>query len=116
MISLTLFQGFINYVLKVVEEARQGVQVGGSEISGILFGDDCAGMSATPDGLGSRLSQRWNLLGSGDTQQMSTTVFVIIGNKSTVQGADLREKWGDEELPRVDRYTYLDVKSSDDCK
>ena len=47
----TLFQVFINDLLKVVEAVGQGVVVGKPSVSGMLFADDFVGMSDTPEGL-----------------------------------------------------------------
>ncbi|CAB1100107.1 unnamed protein product [Ectocarpus sp. CCAP 1310/34] len=52
-LSPTLFQVFINDLLKVIEAVGKGVKVGETEtsVSGMLFGVDFAGMSDTSEGL-----------------------------------------------------------------
>ena len=41
----------INDLLKIVEAVGQGVEVGETSVSGMLFADDFVGMSDAPEGL-----------------------------------------------------------------
>lgn len=58
-------------MLKIVEALGQGLEVGEIEVFGLLFADYLVGSPGTRDGL---LKQRWHVLGSGDSQQMSRSV------------------------------------------
>ena len=47
----TVMQSFINDMLKVVEQAKLGVQLNGKKIGGILFADDFVGVSDSKESL-----------------------------------------------------------------
>ena len=50
-LSPTLFKVFINDIIRVIEAAKQGVNVGEDTISGLMFAHDFVGTAETPDGL-----------------------------------------------------------------
>ena len=112
-LSPTLFQIFINDMLKVVEAVGEGVEVGDHSVSGLLFADDFVGMADTPEGLQKQIdaalkfTRKWRL--SANVKKCA----VMICNE--VEPIDFKWKWGDEELPRVDQYTYLGVEFEKNC-
>ena len=40
---------------------------------------------------------------------------VVVCNEDKVNPGNLKRKWGEDELPIVDQYTYLGVEISKDC-
>ena len=40
---------------------------------------------------------------------------VVVCNEDEVNPVNFKWKWGEDELPIVDQYTYLDVEISKDC-
>ena len=50
-LSPNLFKVYVDYMILAVEAAKQGVTMGGDTVSGLMFADDLAGISETPEGL-----------------------------------------------------------------
>ena len=62
-LSLNLFKVYINDMVVAVEAAKQGVTVGEDTVSGLMFADDFAGISETPEGLQKQIEKT---LGNGE--------------------------------------------------
>ena len=111
----TLFQVFINDLLKVVEAVGQGVVVGETSVSGMLFADDFVGMSDTPEGLqlqinaAKEFTDKWRLCAN----VKKSAVMVCNGDRK--EPVEVEWKWGVEDLAVVDQYTYLGVEIANDC-
>ena len=105
--SPTLFQVFINDLLKVVKAVGQGVDVGESSVSGMLFADDFVGISDTPEGLQMQIDAAKEF---ADKWRFSANVkksAIMVCNEDKQKPVEYRWKWGVEELAVVDQYTYL---------
>lgn len=76
---------FINDILKVVEAAGQWVNVGESELPGLLFTNDFAGVSDNPEGLQMQIdaamefARNWRL--SGNAKKCA----VMVRNDSRIE-------------------------------
>ena len=113
--SPTLFKIYINDLIRAVEAVRQGVQVGGKSVSGLMFADDFVGVSETPEGLQEQIdaavgyTRKWRL--SANVGKCA----VVVCNEDKKNPVEFKWKWGEEELPVVDKYTYLGVEISKEC-
>ncbi|CAB1111959.1 GT28 [Ectocarpus sp. CCAP 1310/34] len=101
--SPTLFKIYINDLIRAVEAVRQGVQVGGKSVSGLMFADDFVGVSETPEGLQEQIdaavgyTRKWRL--SANVGKCA----VVVCNEDKKNPVEFKWKWGEEELPVVDR-------------
>ena len=96
-LSLILFSVFINGLLKDVEEAGLGIEIGnGNRMGGMLFADDFVGVSESRESLQKltdvvyRYCNRWRL--KANVSKSAVMVF----SKDRVEGS---WKWGEHELP-----------------
>ena len=109
-----LFKVYINDMLVAVEAAKQGVTMGEDTVSGLTFADDFVGISETPEGLQKQVekaleyTRKWRV-----TANVQNCAVVICNDK--VNPVNFKWKWGEDELPIVDQYTYLGVDTSTDC-
>ena len=80
-------------------------------MSGLILTDDFAGISETPEELQKQLFNRegarihW---GRRVTAHVNGRA-VCLCNKEKVNPVHFSRKWGEDELPIVDQYTYLGV-------
>ena len=96
---------FINDMLKVVEQAKLGVQLSsGKKIGGMLFADDFVGVSDSKESLQKlidvvhRYCNKWRL--KANVSKSAVMVF----SRNSVEGG---WKWGEHKVPKVSSYTYL---------
>ncbi|CAB1099601.1 unnamed protein product [Ectocarpus sp. CCAP 1310/34] len=81
--SPTLFKIYINDLIRAVEAVRQGVQVGGKSVSGLMFADDFVGVSETPEGLQEEIdavvgyTRKWRL--SANVGKYAVVVYTYLG-------------------------------------
>ena len=95
-----------------VEAAKQGVMVGEDTVSGLTFADDFVGISETPQGL---LKQKEKALEYTIKWRLIANVkicAVVVCNEDKVNPITFNWKWGEDELPIADQYTYLGVEIS----
>ena len=81
-------------------------------MSGLIFGDDFVRISETPEGLQKKLEKALE-----HTMKLRVTVnvkkcAVVVGNEDKVNPVNFSWKFGEDELPMVDQYTYLGVDIS----
>ena len=111
-LSPTLFKVFSNDMIKAVETTKQGVKVGEDMVSGLMFADDFVGLAETPEGLQTQIekaleyTRKWRI-----TANINKSA-VLICNEDNKNPVEFKWKWGEEELPIVDQYTYLGVEIS----
>lgn len=113
--SPTLFKVFINDLIRAVEAVGQGAPVGEDSVSGLTFADDFVGISETPEGLQKQIDAA---LGYTRKWRLSANVgkcVVVVCNEDKENPVEFTWKWGEEELPVVDKYTYLGVEISKEC-
>ena len=74
------------------------------------------GISKTPEGLQKRrekplqqYTRKWRV--TANVKKCA----VVVCNEGRVNPVNLKWKWGEDEVPNVDQYTYLVVESSKDC-
>lgn len=106
-LSPILFSVFINDLLKEVEKAELGIQLGESgKIGGMLFADDFVGVSDSEEQLQKLINvvhaycNKWRLKAN------ITKSAVMVFAKEPIEGS---WKWGERELPSVSNYTYLGI-------
>ena len=110
-LSPTLFKVFINDMIKAVETTKQGVKVGEDMVSGLMFADDFVGLAETPEGLQTQIekaleyTRKWRI-----TANINKSAVVLVCNEDNKNPVEFKWKWGEEELPIVDQYTYLGVE------
>ena len=97
----------LNDLLKVVEQAKLGVQLSsGKKIGGMLFADDFVGVSDSKESLQKLIDvvhgycNKWRL--EANVSKSAVTVY----SKNSVEGG---WKWGEHKLPEVSSYTYLGI-------
>ena len=81
-----------------VEAAKPGVTVG-EDMSGLMFVDDFERISKT------------NREGKGEDSEQKKAPEVVC-NEDKLKPVTFKWKWGEDELPIADQYTYLGVEIS----
>ena len=106
-LSPILFSVFIDDLLREVEKADLGIQIGGGKkVGGMLFADDFVGVSGSKEGLQKLINvvhgccNKWRL--KANVRKSAVMVF----SRNPVEG---EWKWGEHALPRVSNYTYLGI-------
>lgn len=82
----------------------------------MLFADDFVGLSDTPEGLQMQINAAKEFC---DKYRLSGNVAkcAVMGcNEDEDNPVEFKWTWGGEELPIVDKYTYLGVEIAKDCK
>ena len=88
------------------------IKVGEDMVSGLMFADDFVGLAETPEGLQTQIekaleyTRKWRI-----TANINKNA-VLICNEDNKNPVEFKCKWGEEELPIVDQYTYLGVEIS----
>ena len=101
-------------MIAAVEAAKQGVTVIEDAVSGLMVADDSVG-SETPEGLQKQIgkeleyTKKWRLTAS------AKKCAVVACHEGKVNPVTVKWKWGEDELPITDQYTYLGVEISKDC-
>lgn len=88
--SPTLFQVLINDMLKVVEALRQGIQLGGSEVSGLLFADELVGDVCYSEGLEQQLDAAVDFARKWRPSANIKKLAVRVCNDSPVEEVDIK--------------------------
>ena len=117
-LSPNLFKVYINDMIVAVEAAKQGVTMREDTVSGLMFADDFVGISETSKGLQDQIEKA--LVKNEYTKKWRVTAnvkkcAVVACNKDEVNLVNFKWKWGGDELPIVDQYTYLGVEVSKVC-
>ena len=102
-------------MIVAVEAAKQGVTIGEDTVSQLIFADDYVAISETPEGLQKQIEKAL-----GYTRKLSVTVnvkkcAVVVCNEDRMNLVNFKCKWGEDELPIVNQYTYLGAEISKDC-
>ena len=100
---------YINNLIVAVEAARQGVTIGEDTVSGLMFADDFAGISETPEGLQEQIEKALEYTRKWRAAVNVKKCAVVVCNEDQVNPMNFSWKWGEDELPVVDQYTYLGV-------
>ena len=112
-----IYSRYIYDMIVAVEAARQGVTMGEDTVSGSMFADDFVGMSETPKGWQKQIekaleyTRRWRVTAN----VKKCAVVLVVYNEDKVNPVNFKWKWGEDELPIADPYTYLGVEISKDC-
>ena len=104
-----MFKVFINDMIRAVETTKQGVKVGEDMISGLMFADDFVGLAETPDGLQEQMEKALEYTGKWRITANINKSTIGVCNEDNKNPVEFKWKWGEEELPIVDQYTYLGV-------
>ena len=114
-LSTILVKVYINDMI-AIEAAKEGVTVGEDEVSRLMFADDFLGISETPKELQEHTEKalecasKWRV-----TANVKKCAVVVQYNEDKVNPVTFRWKWGVDEFPIVDRYTYVGVEVSKEC-
>ena len=114
-LTSTLFKVFINDLILAIESAQQGVKVGDDMVSGLMFADDFVGISGTAEGLQEQIEKALEYTRKWRVTANVSKCAVLVCNEDKKKPVEFKWKWGGEELPIVDQYTYLGVEISKDC-
>ena len=114
-LSPNLFKVYINDMIVAVEAAKQGVPVGDDTVSGLMFADDFVCISETPEGLQKQIGKALEYTRKWRVTANVKKCAVVVCNEDKENPITFKWKWGKDELPIVDQYTYLGVEISKDC-
>ena len=114
-LSPNIFKVCVNDLIVAVEAAKRGVTVGEDTVSGLMFADDFVGISETPEGLQKQTDNAVEYTRKWRVTANVKKCAVVICNEDKVDPAIISWKRGEDELPIVDRCTYLGVEISKDC-
>ena len=85
--------------------------MGEDTVSGVMFADDFVGVSESPEGLQKQIekaleyTRKWRV-----TANLKRCAAVVVCNEGKVNPVTFKRKWGEDELPMADQYTYLGVE------
>ena len=111
-LSPTLFKIFMDDLIIAIEAAKQRVKVGEDMVSGLMFSDDFVGISDTPEGLQNQIEKALEYTKKWRVTANISKCAVQVCNEDKKNPVEFKWKWGEEELPIVDQYTYLGVEIS----
>ena len=111
-LSPTLFKIFIDGLIIAIEGAKQGVKVGQDMVSGLMFADDVVGISDTSEGLQNQIEKALEYTRKWRVTANASKCAVLACHEDKKNPVEFKWKWGEEELPMVDHYTYLGVEIS----
>ena len=84
----------------------------GEKVSGVMFADDFVGISETPEGLQKQIEKALEYTRKWRVTANIKTCPVVVCNEDKVNPVTFEWKWGEDELPITDQYTYLGVEIS----
>ena len=98
---------FIDGLLREVEKANLGIQLGGGrKVGGMLFADDFVGVSGSKEGLQNLISVVHGYCNKWRLKANVSKSAVMMFSRDPVEG---EWKWGKHALPRASNYTYLGI-------
>ena len=106
-----IYSKYILIMIVAVEAAKQGVTVG-ETVSGLVFADDFVGISETPEGLQKQIEKALEYTRKWRVTANVKKCAVVVCNEDKVNPVTFKWKWGEDELPIADQYTYLGVEIS----
>ena len=112
---LQVFTVYINGMIVAVEALMEGVTAGEDTMSGLMFADDFVGISETPEGLQKQIGKALEYTRKWRVTANVKKCAVVVCNEDRVNPVAFKWKWGEDELPIVDQYTYLGVEISKGC-
>ena len=84
-------------------------------MSGLMFADDLVGISEAPEGLQEQIGKALDYTRKWKVTANVKKCAVVVCIEDKVNPAKFKRKWGEDELPIVDQFTYLGVELSKDC-
>ena len=97
-------------MIVAAEATKQGVTMGEDTVSGLMFANGFVLISETPEGLQEQIekaleyTRKWRV-----TANVEKCALRSLCNEDQVNPVNFRWKWGENDLPIVDQYTYLSV-------
>ena len=110
-----LFKVYIDDMIVAVEATKQGVTMGEDMVSRLMFADDFVGISETPKGFQKEREKTLEYTRKWRVTANVKICAVVVCNEDKVNPVNFRWKWGEDERPIVDQYTYVGVEISKDC-
>ena len=84
-------------------------------VSGLMFADDFVGTSETPEGLQKQIEKALEYTRKWRVTANVKKCAVVVCNADDVNPVNFKWKWGEDEFPIVDQYTYLGLEISKGC-
>ena len=84
-------------------------------VSGLMFADDFVGISGTAEGLQEQIENALEYTREWRVTANVNKCAVLVCTEDKKKPVEFKRKWGGEELPIVDQYTYLGVEISKNC-
>ena len=84
--------------------------MGEDTLSGLMFADDFVGISETPKGLQKQIEKALEYTRKWRVTANVNKCAILVYNEDKKNLLEFKWKWGEEELPSVDQYTYLGVE------
>ena len=88
------------------EALMEGDTMGGDTVSGLIFADDFVGISETPEGLKKQIEKALEYTRKWRVPANVKKCAVVVCNKDKVNLVTFNWKWGEDELPIADQYTF----------
>ena len=101
-----------------IEAAKQGITAGEDAVSGLMFAVGFVGTPETPEGLQKQsekapeYTEKWGVTAN---VEKCAVIVAVVCIEDKVNPVSFKWRWGEDELPIVDRYTYRGVNISKDC-
>ena len=80
-----------------------------------MFADDFVVISETPEGLQKQIDKALEYTRKWRVTANLKRCAVVVCNEDKVKPVTFKLKWGQDELPIADQYTYLGVEISKGC-
>ena len=109
-ISPLLFNLFIDDITKIFDKTCDPVQLGGEDLSCLLWADDLVLLSESPEGLQNSINKTQKFYSDIGLQMNTKKTKVMVFNQRGLKLTKNRFFAGTTELDVVDEYQYLGIK------
>ena len=109
-ISPLLFNIFINKLPKVYDQSCDPVQLGGKDLSCLLWADDLMILSKSAEGLQTAIEKTYLFYKNLGLEMNTSKTKVLIFNNRGLKINNLNFSAGGNQIEVVDKYQYLGIK------